>query len=262
MRRIGATAVVMMGLCATEAFAEPVRMQGTIGPFDIVAELEALGGGADLVAGRYRYAGRAAWLTLQGEVFGRQAMEIVESADGQETGRFFLNVERDALRGYWAAGETHYPVVLPLAQGALAELLPKPNVPEISPGLVGKYFVGRHWVNDWFAPNYEIGFNGGTVNVAEIDADTLLVHFDFIVGPTYHFATFRGIARRTGAQTFEHHAVLSGGSEPCHLTFRFEVGQLALSDNNGPWACQFGARAHANFTLEKISNTAEFHDQW
>lgn len=242
--------------------AQDVSFIGTIGPYEIEAQLSRATLADAQVTGRYRYAGRSVWLTLKGEVFDRDAMEIRESAEGVETGRFFLNVEADMLTGFWAAGEVHHPAELRAEAGEIADLLPaRPEVP-VNPGVTGRYSVGRHWVNALFAPHYEIGFNGGAANVVEIDADRILVDFDFIVGPTYHLASFKGVARRIEAGVYAHNAVLPGGSAPCHLTFRFTAGGLSVSDHAQPFACQFGARAHANFDLTKVSDRAEFEDTW
>ena len=145
---------VLLLIIGTIRAAADVAFEGQIGPFEIQLELEAREDAR--VSGRYRYAGRTDWLDLNGQVFDHDAIEIVERAEGKETGRFYLNVGAQDLTGFWAAGETHHPVVLRPVIGAVSELLPQLEREEINAGLTGRYSVGGHWVNEWFAPNYEL----------------------------------------------------------------------------------------------------------
>lgn len=246
-------------LCAPAAFAEQVVFEGAIGPYQIEAELMDTDDG---VTGRYRYSGRDSWLDLTGEVFGQDAIKITETAAGETTGTFYLEVIGGSLEGFWAHNETDYPATLTPVHGALEDLLEPVPSEEVSEGLTGRYYVGGHWVNDWFAPNYEIGFNGGDANVVRLTPDQILVRFEFVVGPTYHFAFFQGVAKRVQDNTFVHDAILEGGDRPCRLVFQFDETGLVIDDTGNGFACQFGARAHANFDLTKVSDTAEFDGGW
>ncbi len=251
--------ICVFGLCAGGAAAETVRFDGSIGPYGIEVEL------ADeeaVLAGRYRYDGRDSWISLSGETFGQSAIRLEETVDGAVTGTFFLETGQGNLEGYWAGAGTDYAVQLEPISGELGALFKDEPVEELSASLTGRYEVGYHWVNDWFAPNYEIGFNGGEANVVQLAPNVILVGFNFIVGPTYHFAGFQGLAALTSDGSFVHDAALSGGDEPCRLVFSFENGGLSIEDIDNGFACQFGARAHANFDLQKVSNTAEFSDGW
>lgn len=250
--------VLIAALVASPVWADPVTLTGAIGPYAIEMELERE---VDDISGRYRYTGRDAWLELSGEGFDNDAMRLSEQANGVETGTFFLEFTDDGLAGFWAGGDSDYPVELTVA-GDAAELRYFPPERDLNSRLTGQYFVGGHWVNDWFAPNYEIGFNGGTLNVVEVAQGQIYVAFDFVVGPTYHIASFRGLAKQTGEGVFIHNAVLDGGSEPCRLVFTFDVTTLSVTDEDNGFACQFGMRAHANFTLDKVSDLAEFGDNW
>lgn len=249
-----------VALSAVQAVADPVVLSGSIGPYAIEVELSRAAQTDDTLSGRYRYAGKTAWLDLQGTAYDQDVVALTERADGKETGYFFLDVTGTALKGYWVSGETEYPVEITSEGKSVSALLSPDSPPDVSASLTGQYTTGGYWVNTWWAPRYEVGFNGGAVNVAVVDDGNLLIHFDFVVGPTYHLATFRGTAQRVGPNEFEHNAVLEGSSDPCRLTFRFDQGALSVSDQNNGFACQFGARAHANFDLIKTSDTAEFED--
>ncbi len=245
-------------LAPTLVHSDPLSLHGTIGSYEI--EMELVRDAESALSGRYRYAGKEAWLTLDGQAYGQDVVALTEQFEGQETGAFFLDVVSKELVGVWVTEERDLPVKLTATSGDLLDVLEPVSRPEVNSAITGQYTTGGHWVNTMWAPQYEVGFNGGTVNVAKIDAEGLLIHFDFIVGPTYHIASFRGVAQRTAAGVFEHKAVLEGSSEACHLTFRFSQSGLSVSDNNSGWTCQFGARAHANFDLEKTSDIAEFEE--
>ncbi|AKS46063.1 hypothetical protein SAMN05444287_1167 [Octadecabacter temperatus] len=255
MRLVLLTAFATLWWAAAQA--DPVTFDGSIGPYDIEAELSRSDDG---LVGRYRYAGRDTWLDLTGDAFGQDVIQLSEQVDGEATGTFFLDVVNDQLEGYWVNETDEYTAQLTPPQGALVSLLDPIAEPQVNSSVTGQYFVGSHWVNTMWAPRYEVAFNGGDVNVVAVSPDLIYVRFEFIVGPTYHFAYFEGFARRANERTFIHDQVLEGGDEPCQLAFTFEDATLSIDDNNSGFACQFGMRAHANFDLNKVSDIAEFED--
>lgn len=250
-----AIAVCIVLFVLVPAGAWSAGANGSIGPYPIEIELSAKPNTEDRVVGRYRYEGKAQWLDLVGSAYSDRILELTETLDGVETGRFFLERVAGGWQGYWVDGKREFDVQI----AGLTDRLQAPDPdPVLSDGVTGAYAVSYHFINGLWAPAYEVAFNGGTVHVAEVDADTLRVQFEFIVGPTYHFASFDGLAKRSGPRTFEHNAVLPGGDSACHLTFTFGQGTLSVSDNQNTWPCQFGVRAHANFELQKVSDTPEF----
>lgn len=100
------------------------------------------------------------------------------------------------------------------------------------------------------------------MNIVELEPGTILVRFEFTVGPTYHSASFFGQARRTEEGVYVHDVVLPGADAPCRLVFRFDQTSLSIEDKGNGFSCQFGARAHANFDVLKVSDTAEFTSNW
>ena len=64
-------------LLALPLMAEPVPFEGTIGPYAIEVELDH--DGMHNIQGRYRYAGRDAWLSLTGRPYGTQVLDLTES---------------------------------------------------------------------------------------------------------------------------------------------------------------------------------------
>ncbi|SMX31143.1 hypothetical protein [Octadecabacter ascidiaceicola] len=256
MRRVLLTAFTT--LWGATAQADPVTFDGRIGPYDIEAELTR---DADGLVGRYRYAGRDTWLELAGEVFAQEVMTLSEQVDGETTGTFFLEVEGEQLEGYWVNETTEFAAQLSSSSASVASLLDPVTVPQVNSSVTGQYFVGSHWVNTMWAPNYEVAFNGGDVNVVRVSSDLIYVRFEFIVGPTYHFAFFEGFARQSDETTYIHDAVLEGSDEPCRLVFTFEEAALSIEDHDNGFACQFGMRAHANFDLIKVSDIAEFEER-
>ncbi len=249
-------------LLTSTAAASPVEFTGAIGPYQIELELD---GSEDRLVGRYRYAGRDAWIELAGDAYGTDALQLEERVADSVTGQFYLENHDQRLEGYWVNETTDFEVQLTPVKGAIDELLKIAPLLDVSEAPTGQYEVSHHWVNSFFAPNYEIGFNGGTVNVVAIEPgqpNQILVDFNFIVGPTYHSAWFRGFATLTEDGVYVHDEVLPYGETKCRLVFRFIGKQLSIDDEGNGHACQFGARAHANFTLTKISDTAEFRAPW
>lgn len=251
--------ITLTTLWAGCASADLVRFDGAIGPYEIEAELQRQD---DAVTGRYRYTGRDAWLDLTGESFAQDALRLQENVGNDVTGTLYLNVGDGELVGFWAHEDTDFAAQLTPTTGDVAALF-APDLPiDVSDSLTGQYSTGGYWVNDWFAPNYEIGFNGGTVNVLQLSPDQIFVGFEFIVGPTYHFAFFRGRATQAKDGIFVHDAVGPYGDDRCRLVFHFDPNGLTIEDENNGSACGFGARAHANFSLIKTNDTAEFDGSW
>ena len=240
--------------CATSLAADPTLFRGTIDAYEIEVELEYRPEGEDTLQGRYRYDGKTDWLTLKGRMFDGQAVALTESWQDEETGAFFLETDADGLVGVWVAGTRDLKAQLNVIRGSLSDLeTPQPER-SVTGDLEGTYSVAFYWVNGLFAPNYEIGFNGGEVSVTRAGEAELNIWFDFLVGPTYHIASFNGVARQTGPTTYEHNAVLDYGTKPCHLIFSFTDRALSITQKSGSFDCGFGARAHAEFDLRKISD--------
>ena len=63
--------------------------------------------------------------------------------------------------------------------------------------------------------------NGGTVDIIDIGYDQIFVDFEFVFGPTYHFASFRGLAQKIAPGVYEHKSRYNPEVEECHLTFTF-----------------------------------------
>jgi len=251
--------VLLTLLVATATSASPLKFSGAVGPYKVELELERSDDG---LIGRYRYVTETTWITLAGETFGTDALRLEENVSGSVTGHFFLENRNQRLEGFWVNETSDFEVHLTPVIGVADDVFAPELKPAVSDALTGQYSVGSYWVNDYFAPRYEIGFNGGKVNVVEISPNQILVGFSFIVGPTYHIASFRGHAIRTEEGTYVHNAVLPYGSTPCRLEFRFNGTQLSINDDGNGSSCQFGARAHATFDLQKTSDTAEFSARW
>lgn len=239
--------------------AEPVSFSGYIGPYEVEVELSPLV--EDRVEGRYRYVGRDAWLSLSGVAYGTQVMQLDEWADDTQTGRFFLEVLDGDLQGIWQGGEAEHPVRF-VSKTSVLDAFPMNPREDVGAGLTGRYEIHHYWLNDHFAPHFEVGFNGGTVNVIQLAENEIFVSFEFAVGPTYHIASFQGRAQRQRENLFVHDQILPGGNTPCRLEFFFQYNELNITDQGNGYACQFGARAHANFDLPKVSDTAEFSSSW
>ena len=250
--------IALLLLCTTPATAETIRLSGTIGTYAVEMELARDSAVPGAISGRYQYVGRDIWLTLPGMSFAAQALEMTESWRNDETGHFYLATQNGRLEGHWVNGTRDLPVTLYIKDGHLGQLeAPNALQPLTPSNIPGTYAVNWYWVNDWFAPKYEIGFNGGQAVVAAITAATLQIGFDLINGPTYHVASFRGQAQRTGPKTFTHNAILDYADAPCHLDFTFVKGRLDITQHSPSFDCGFGARAHAEFALEKVSDTVD-----
>jgi len=109
-------------LNAMSAFAAPIELEGTIGPYEIEVELERAGDGNRLL-GRYRYAGRDSWIDLTGEAFAQDAALLEEQVNGEVTGTFFLEPTGAGFGGFWVNETSDFTVNLAPKTGSVADLL-------------------------------------------------------------------------------------------------------------------------------------------
>ena len=262
MKRLRNYATIFCLVMPASALAELVTFTGTIGPYAIEVELQSVESDKENLIGRYRYEGRKSWLDLKGHFHSNQALSLIETWEGKASGRFFLEQNEGTLQGRWVAADDDLQVELKPITGPIWGLYEKPDEDEISSVLQGTYRSEFYWVNDWFEPNYEIGFNGGDVIVRALGEDELHIWFSFVVGPTYHIAYFDGVAKRTGSNVYETSHASYDDDAACHLTLTFRERAMSIEQHSRGISCGFGARAHANFDLEKVNDQTPKPPEW
>ena len=243
--------------------AETVKIKGKIGgEYEIEMELKKSGEPEYFIAGKYKYKGKTAYLTLEGNLYNDDILYLVEYDPSKEvTGHFFLeNTGTNTWKGKWTGNSKYFDVEIEVISGNTAQFkqydLDKMNQ-SCSSELTGSYYWGLHFLNDmWLEDtgNMEIGYNGGVVSVKEISKDSIWVKFELVCGPTYHIASFEGSAKKTGTNEFVFNSSLYEGEDPCHLIFSFKNKTLNIEQKSSSMDCEFGARAYAHGEFNKIHN--------
>lgn len=244
--------------------AEPlVTLHGTIGKYKIEMELNSDTKGKSDIKGKYRYAGKTAYLDIQGDMYGSDIVYLEESWNGKVTGSFYLEWDSEGLwKGKWIGDKAVHEAQLKVQTGSMSMLRPytiESHAAFVSEGISGSYVSEHYFINEmWYSeenPNLEIGFNGGVVTVKELSSDKLEIHFNQVCGPTYHLAYFSGEAVKIGEGKYEYRGNMDA-DEDCHLQFSFKSGAIEITQVSSGFACGFGARAYADGTFEKVNDEA------
>ena len=96
-------------------------LKGAIDKYKIEMELSAGEKGA--VKGKYRYAGKTAYLDLTGELHGKEVLFLEEYYKDEKTGTFYLEWTNEGnWQGKWIAGKKVFEVVMNFTSGGMEEL--------------------------------------------------------------------------------------------------------------------------------------------
>lgn len=242
-----------------------LKLDGKIGKYSIEMEINERDWKSGDISGKYRYAGKKSYLRLEGfTVNGDLVLE--EYYDTTYTGVFYLSEENDKLIGKWidAKGVKWYDVSLAIGKGDRSLLRRKSlsdYQAETNNTISGSYGTDYYFINDmWFEedkPNLELGFNGGFAVLDLISDDSLRVNANLICGPTYHFAYMSGIAVKQPDGKFKY-----ANEDGCVIIVTVGEKEVELVANSS-MDCGFGARAHMDHTLIKVSDeVVEPDDDW
>lgn len=241
----------------------PIQLNGKIGKYSIEMELQAPKSKSEGVKGKYRYAGKTAYIDLKGDYVGGGILWLEESWDGKVTGTFFLELESEGLfTGKWIGTKSALDATLEVKSGDTQDLISytlESYSALTSDGITGSYVSEYYFINDmWYTednPTLELGFNGGVVTAEEFGEDSLRVYFNLICGPTYHFAYFAGTAWKIGEAKYKYKGN-QYDEEACELIFEFKAGSMSITQESSSMACGFGARAYAEGSFEKVNDKA------
>jgi len=199
--------------------------------------------------GKYRYAGKEAYLNLKGTFFS-PCLSMEESYKDKVTGNFFLELVDDSLLGYWLNESKVLKVKLDYQAGdrkLLSRKLPEDYASEVSSSIEGTYEYHLNFINDYWSPEQtEIGYNGAKSTVKIIDKDSIYIVFEAVCGPTYHFAIGEGVAVKEG----EFYVYRF---EDCEIIVSFTEKTVKMEANNS-MDCGFGARAYLEHDFSKVSD--------
>ena len=244
--------------CIANTFT-PILLKGKVDKYAIEMEINSYNIQKESFSGRYRYLSQKKYLNIKGEMM-QNCIYIEEFVNDKNTGAFYLEVDKDSLKGCWANEKKSYPVKMKTSKGSLTTL--KVKKLEDYAKISGSYGVEWYWVNDFHNsannPNVEIGFNGGYVLFEELKDGTLKFQLEVICGPTYHLAFAEGIAQKEG-DVFVFHSNLTNSEEPCKITFKFS-GKSVYAEASSSWECGFGARAYLMHTFMKITDSVVFDE--
>jgi hypothetical protein len=259
------TIFFIIGICISISAQKTLNLKGTIGKYAIEMEISERDWESGELAGKYHYAGKKNYLRLEGITVNGDLV-IEEYYDTTYTGVFYLSEENDKLIGKWidAKGVKWYDVSLAIGKGDRSLLRRKSlsdYQAETTNSISGSYGSDYYFINDmWFEedkPNLELGFNGGFAVLDLISDDSLRVNANLICGPTYHFAYMSGIAVKQPDGKFKY-----SNEDGCVIIVTVGEKEVELVANSS-MDCGFGARAHMDHTLIKVSDeVVEPNDDW
>lgn len=242
--------------------AQTCKLKGYIGNYPIEMELEN-GDSINTIKGKYNYAGKTSFLTLKGDLYDN-VMHIEESYKGKTTGEFYVQrTDGDTLAGKWVQGTKSYDVTLIVIENdeAIRYYGTEEKSATASDGVDGTYEVEWYFLNDmWFEegkPDIEVGYNGGTAVIKQLDDKRIQFLVEAICGPTYHFAFARGEAYQTGDNPNEY---IYTNEDGCEIQIILGEKEVSMSSYQ-QMECGFGARAYLEHSFVKISDETNFDVQ-
>lgn len=254
--------VIVTSLAVQILFAQNqmvnIKLDGDVGGYKIEMIINSVNTDSASFEGIYKYVNQKNYLNIKGINYG-ECIYIEEYYNENKTGSFYLNREGDSFSGYWANDKKSFGVNLSVSDGNTDLLKVMTDLDYqalVSDKISGIYEVNNCFINDYFAteenPVYEIGYNGGNVSVEEIGTDSIKFVFEFICGPTYHFAFGEGVAVKQGeVYVYKEDPYETG--EYCEVVFKFGNKSLEISSNNS-MACGYGARAYVDHKLYKVKD--------
>jgi len=235
-----------------------IKLEGDVGGYKIEMIINSVNPDSASFEGIYKYLSQKSYLNIKGKNYG-ECLYIEEFYNENMTGAFYLNREGDNISGYWANDKKSFEVNLEIVEGntdVLKVMTEEDYQAMVSDKISGRYSIGNCYINDFFAtdenPVYEIGFSSGSVNVEEINNDSIKFDFEFICGPTYHLAFAEGVAVKQGETYICSQDPYETG-ESCEIIFKFGDRSLDIQSNNS-MGCGFGARAYVDHHLLKVSD--------
>lgn len=253
--------LISLMIISSYVLSQTVTLTGSIGPYNIEMELSKNLTDSTNLKGKYNYKGKTAYLSITGNLFNDDVLQLNEYYKNEHTGSFYLQKTKDSLKGRWIAGKKHYNVGLHIKNNNWESIVSNKVVDlnkKTSNSITGSYVTENYFVNDmWFRddnPQVEIGFNGGYLILEEIDADTLQFTLQNICGPTYHFASATGKAVRIDKNTFLYSNKSKYSDDTCSFTIEIKNKVAEVKQKTASFACGFGARAYADGTFIKVKN--------
>lgn len=225
---------------------------GKIDSYPIELYIDSLDFIKGKVIAKYRYQNKKNYLKLTGEI-SNPVVYFEETFKGAVTGSWYLDIYKDSLLGRWIGNNKSLAMVLFRTENGklLQKKCPQDFSTEVSEKKTGKYFTEYHFINDLFVNEEqlipEIGFNGGSVEVQELGADSIYFSAELICGPTYHFAIAEGVALK------KEQDYICKIEDNCEITLHFESKKLYIKANKSAIDCGFGARAYLDHELYKVS---------
>lgn len=235
-----------------------IKLSGDVGGYNIEMIINSVNVDSSSFEGKYKYLSQKNYLDIKGINYG-SCIYIEEFYNQKQTGSFYLERDGDSLSGYWANIVKSFPVKLKIVAGTKDLLNIKTELDYlslVSNDIRGRYEVSTYFINDFFTSednqSYEIGYNGGYVDVVELGDGEIKFEFEFLCGPTYHFATGEGVAfKQDDVYIYKEDLYQTG--EFCEIIFKFGEKSLSVAATNSS-NCDFGARAYVDHELFKVKN--------
>lgn len=253
---------LLLALSFGSLTAQTCKLKGYIGNYPIEMELEN-GDSTNTIKGKYNYEGKTSFLSLKGELYDN-VIYLEESYKGKPTGEFYVQrANSDTLAGKWVQETRSYDVTLVVVENdeAITYYGTDEKSATASDGVDGTYEVEWYFLNDmWFEegkPDIEVGYNGGTVVLKQLDETRIQFLVAVICGPTYHVAYASGEAFQTGDNPNEY---IYTNEDGCEIQIILGEKEVSMSSYQ-QMECGFGARAYLEHSFTKISDEANFDAQ-
>lgn len=239
-------------------------IQGKIGHYSIMMEIEEVNWETGDFIGRYKYAHKNSYLSLRG-IVKKQTIWMEEQYKNEISGHFFLSIENDTIKGEWISGKQMLDVQLYTKAEDLKGLETKSlsdYQKNVSYGLSGGYAVENYFINyigyEENNPQLEIGFNGGTLILKRERDNKLRFSVYVICGQSYHIASLDGVATKISDKTYVYHSS-SDPQTSCSVYFEVKEKEVYVRAVND-YYCMFGNAAYLNHTFKKITDRVDFSE--
>lgn len=256
--------LIAFALTTQIGFANDAVINGKIGTYPVEMTVSKVDWESGEVEGRYRYANKTSYLTLNGQLYG-SCIYLEEFYHEKKSGEFYLDVEEGALIGKWIANNKVMDVTLEWTTDLSNKLKYKRLEDfrkETNKNITGTYRNEVYFLNDmWLTeenPVMEIGYNGGAALIEEINADTIHFLVTAVCGPTYHLAYANGYAVKTKPN--EYYCLYNANEgDSCEIFINMGSQSTFISaKSNNSFTCEFGMRAYLEHEFIKVDDNVDF----
>ena len=255
----------LTGIFIQPLSAKDLTFSGEIGDFPVLMKITEIDWETGYLSGDYHYVNKEGDFEIKGEILS-DCVILSEFYEGENTGDFYLQLEKGYLTGKLISGNDWFNVKLKIGKSGTKKLAIK-TLEDYSEacnsGITGAYLCETHFINDmWFEddkPELEIGFNGGKAIIERINKDSVEFLIEVYCGPTYHMAYAKGVAINSGVDKYT--CIYEATEEDtCRIVLSFSDRSIHASAFGG-FSCGFEPRAYLDHVFTKVSDRHNFREE-